>query len=54
MLSIYKSDNFELIKTFEDFHDSCVKGVNILKNGLISTFGTDPDKGYPIIIWSLE
>lgn len=53
-LSIYKSDNFELIKTFEDFHDSCVKGVNILKNGLIATFGEDPDNGYPIKIWSLE
>ena len=52
-LSIYKSDNFELIKYYEDFHDTCVKGVNILKNGLIATFGEDPDNGYPIKIWSL-
>ena len=54
ILSVYKSDNFELIKTFEGFHDTCVKGVNILKNGLIATFGEDPDNGYPIKIWSLE
>ena len=54
MLSIYKSDNFELIKSFEGFHDSCVKGINFLKNDLIATFGDDPDNGYPIKIWSLE
>ena len=54
ILSVYKSDNFELIKAFEGFHDTCVKGVNILKNGLIATFGEDPDNGYPIKIWSLE
>ena len=54
IFSIYKSDNFELIKSIEDFHGTCVKGISVLKNGLIATFGNDPDNGYPIKIWTLE
>ena len=38
ILSIYKSDSFDLIKSFEGFHNFCVKGVNIHKNDLFATF----------------
>lgn len=54
VLSIYKSDTFELIKSIDDIHDSCVKGISMLKNGLFGTYGDDYDNGYPIKIWSLE
>lgn len=51
---IINGDNFEVIKTIENVHDSCVRGIVILKNGLISTYGNDQNEGYPIKIWSLE
>ena len=54
VLYILNSDNFEIIKIISDIHGTCVKGIYILKNGLISTFGEDPKQDYPIKIWSLE
>ena len=54
MLYILNSDNFEIIKIISDIHGTCVKGIYILKNGLITTFGEDPKEDYPIKIWSLE
>ncbi len=54
ILSIYKSDNFELLKSIEDIHGSCIKGIYIFKNGLIATFANDQEQGYTIKIWSLE
>ena len=54
VLYILNSDNFEIIKTISDIHGTCVKGIYILKNGLITTFGEDPKEDYPIKIWSLE
>ena len=51
---ILNSNNFEIIKTFYDIHGSCVKGIYILDNRLIATFGDDQEEGYPIKIWSLE
>ena len=54
ILSIYKKDTFELIKSYDDIHGTCVKGSYILENGLIATFGDDHENGFPIKIWSLE
>ena len=51
---ILNSNNFEIIKTIYDIHGSCVKGIYILDNRLIATFGDDQEEGYPIKIWSLE
>ena len=53
-LYIMNSDNFELIKSIENIHGNRIRGIFILKNGLIATYGDDRDKGYPIKIWSLE
>ena len=54
ILSIYKRDTFELVKSYNDIHGICVKGSYILKNGLVATFGDDHESGFPIKIWSLE
>ena len=54
VLYILNSDNFEIIKTISDIHGTCVKGIFILKNGLIATFGEDQIEDFPIKIWSLE
>jgi hypothetical protein len=54
ILSIYKKDTFELVKSYDDIHGICVKGSYILENGLIATFGDDRENGFPIKIWSLE
>ena len=53
-LYIMNSDNFELIKSIENIHGNRIRGIFILKNGLIATYGDDRDTGYPIKIWSLE
>ena len=50
VLLILNSDNFEEIKSIYDIHDSIVKGIYILQNGLIVTFGNDQD----IKFWTLE
>ena len=52
ILSIYESDDFELIKSFEDIHDECVKGITLFNDGTFATYGDDYDNGYPIKIWS--
>ena len=52
ILSIYGSDDFELIKSFEDIHDECVKGISLFNDGTFATYGDDYDNGYPIKIWS--
>ena len=54
ILSIYRGDNFELIKSIEDIHDTCVKGISLFKDGSFATYGDDYDNGYPIKIWTLE
>lgn len=54
ILSIYTKDTFELVKSYDDIHGICVKGSFVLENGLIATFGDDPENGFPIKIWSLE
>ena len=54
ILSIYGSDDFQLIKSIEDIHDTCVKGITLFKDGTFATYGDDYDKGYPIKIWSFE
>ena len=54
ILSIYKKDTFELVKSYNDIHGVCVKGSFILENGLVATFGDDHENGFPIKIWSLE
>ena len=41
VLYILNSDNFEIIKIISDIHGDCVKGIYILQNGLITTFGED-------------
>lgn len=52
ILSIYRSDDLELIKSFEDIHDKCVKGISLFNDGTFATYGDDYDNGYPIKIWS--
>ena len=54
ILLILNSDNFEIIKKIYDIHGTCVRSINILKNGLIATYGDDKNDSYPIKIWTLE
>lgn len=54
VLYVLNSDNFDVIKTLDNIHGSCLKGIFILKNGLIATFGDDPEQEFPIKIWNLE
>ena len=51
---LYKKDTFELTKSYDDIQGNSVKGIFILDNGLIATFGDDQDDGFPIKLWSLE
>ena len=54
VLYILNSDNFEIVKSIYDIHGTCTKGIFILKNGLIATFGEDKEQEYPTKIWTLE
>ena len=54
ILLILNSDNFEILKKIYDIHGTCVRSINILKNGLIATYGDDKNDNYPIKIWTLE
>ena len=58
-IKLYRSVNFELINSINYVNGQLTEGIEILKNGLIATYGYDYDYEnniviYPIKILSLE
>ncbi len=48
-IKIYRSDNYECIKTIKDIHNEYIKGIIELNDGSIASFSRD----MKIKIWSL-